>query len=238
MKRVLFLLILFLSIRADAYWISIDNASYEIVYDTGTIMEKDIYNFHYIFMKSARELAARFNEKLPEKFDIVICGTPSSFSKITAREWDAAALFSGEKKIFVFQNPLYLNRRGILERVIRHEIIHALIFYGRKEHKKTNDLFWIEESFCEAISPSYSDEFVDSSNVRNAKTIDDLKRLISNGTRSMKRKERISAYNAAFLWGKHLVKTSGDERLFRILVSGDEKASFVNEFREFKKLYP
>ncbi|MCP4131490.1 MAG: hypothetical protein GY754_10975 [bacterium] len=221
---------------------SLDGVRYSVFgAQNAQFRNNELLYFHSVFTESVSQLYARYNVKMPSRFRVTLALRSKIFKQLTGINWFVAGLFDPVEDGFYFQNPVSLRRRGILTRVVRHEITHQVIFRARVNSGKSGsrkDLFWLEESFCEALYP------VEKGNIPAiAKTMkkfgsyNRFRKYLSKNLASSNRIVKKRAYGIAQTWGSFLINRLGERPVFEVLIGGKSPGIIKKEFVSFKKKY-
>ncbi|EQA46073.1 hypothetical protein LEP1GSC050_3147 [Leptospira broomii serovar Hurstbridge str. 5399] len=189
-----------------------------------TVARNVLLKFSELFTENLRKEVDRLNIRRSKEASIFIADNPAIFQAYSGQPRYSAGYCSQDRRTLYFQKPDLLDRRGILEKTIKHEICHFLL-HGREN----TDSNWLEESYCESIYPTNAEQSDSSKIVFPERWIafrNELNRSLTKGSR----KERRVAYQKAHRWGAWLLKKK-TEKGFRELLEievPDEK---------WKKLY-
>lgn len=209
--------------------------------DKRMITRNSLFRFHQIFSGSLASLSGDYNIRIPSSFKVFLCTTAPVFGQLTGHNWYVAGLYEGEGERFYFQNPDSLGRKGILQKVIRHELCHLIIKVARMDNRfpgMASRFTWLEESFCEALFPVQGKSEVSTAYLlKNIYSINNLKRRLSVGLNSRNRIKRQRAYRLAFVWGSFLLKRLGKKNIFSILVGKYDENILAKHFNSFRNSY-
>ncbi|EQA35538.1 hypothetical protein LEP1GSC047_1651 [Leptospira inadai serovar Lyme str. 10] len=190
----------------------------------GISARKVLLKFSELFSEILRREVDRLNVRRPKDASIFIADTPAIFQAYSGQPRYSAGFCSQNRLTLYFQRPDRLDHRGILEKTIRHEICHLLLPVRDKI-----DFHWLEESYCESIYPTNTEQSGSSDLVFPERWITFQKELNRSLTKGSV-KERKVAYQKARRWGTWLLKKE-TEKGFRELLEIEVPAE------KWKKLY-
>ena len=205
---------------------NLDGIEYRIVSRAGGCRsEAEI--LHPVFIAAREELFNEYGVTMPLQQRVTIACGADIFRELTGLPASTAALCIPEREEIVFQRASALKKKGILSRVVRHELLHDAVALTRTRAgisaEKARESFWIEESFCTAASPGGSYDSAKGRKILNR--IGDekkIKKYLDQFLRSGNEKERGDAYAAAFVYGSDLIAGKGRMKAFRLAVGAGE----------------
>lgn len=185
-----------------------DAGAYTIVSDK--MPDEDVIDsFDRQFASQAEEVFSKIGVKIPEQFRVTICIGAWVFKKETGLDEHTAGLYYPSRKIFVFQNPKALEKRGILLKTIRHELCHSAfdewrLINGVEYNPKKK---WLEESLCTALYPAddYSISEGESLLAEMKTGENKIAAYLSVNLSSSDYKKRRKAYSLAYAYGRRLL---------------------------------
>jgi hypothetical protein len=211
-------------------------------YNRKQLSQQMIMRFHKLFSGTLEKKCSYYNVKKPETYTVNLCVNPSSFITHTGQPWLSAGIFDRERKQFFFKNPHILIKRGILERVISHEVMFLVISLARQENTESVETYppgetvWIEESFCQALYPADKTRSIPFCSI--AKKFNDfgeLKNYLAVNLISQNRQARINAYGTAGTWGMILLTNLGERKFFEMAAGIPDQNIAIDIFNRSKK---
>lgn len=168
--------------------------------------------------------AERLNLKKPSHISVFISENPKTFSRTTGQPSFVAARFFPDSEQFHFQNPSILKKRNILLASVRHEICHYF-------SPHSNELSWLEESYCEALYPTNSiihRKFLDF-----PMSWEKFKKF--NSDKSLKKENELRRYKLLSSWGNWILKTQGEIRFRNLLNDRSSEKEWKMLYSKFLK---
>jgi len=195
----------------------IDGIRYTVISDRkGSVKETEI--LHPVFSAAAEQIYAEYNVKRPPFFDVtIICGA-GLFKTYTGCGEHTAGLFIAERNVFVFQRPSALNKKGILDNTVRHELLHSAVYNAMSDQMRTlhpRGDESINEAFCTALYPAGS--YNPASGAKAIAECGDeqkIKKYLADAYRSENKQIINKAADAAYFWGLQLIKKHGKRQTF------------------------
>lgn len=203
-----------------------DGVEYRVVSVEGG-QKKEIDLFHQLFVAYRETIFNEYDLAVPVQQRIrILCGA-AVFHDLTGLFAKNAGVYLPDRCEFVFQRPSALKQKGILDIVIRHELLHCAIALMREKagigSEKAKSLYYLEESFCTAVYPAG-----DYDTAKGRKILSGLgdpkkiKNYLDQNMRSGKERELSEAYAAAFVYGSDLIAKYGKTEVFRQAVGASQ----------------
>jgi hypothetical protein len=217
------------AISASKHYIesgNLDGIEYRIAsHSGGCRSEAEI--LHEVYLTARDELFNEYGIILPVQQRVTIACGADIFRDLTGLTALTAAVCIPERDEIVFQRASALKKKGILESIVRHELLHYAAALTRMRAgisaEKTRENFWIEESFCTAAAPGGSYNTVKGREILSRLGDEKkIKKYLDQFLRSGNEKERGDAYAAAFVYGSDLILKKGRMKAFRLAVGAVE----------------
>ncbi|MGL4368725.1 MAG: hypothetical protein ACRCUT_03505 [Spirochaetota bacterium] len=172
-----------------------------------------------VFASAADELYAEYNTAQPLTFSLTAACGGWIFHSLTGRSAETAALFIPDREEFIFQRPSALSRKGILEKTVRHELMHSIFHFAKgKDPRPFNALQSAdEETFCTAVYP-VGEHDISSGRRKCAEYGGDdekIRQYLAAALFSKNAEERKIAAACAYVRGKDLLARYGRKEFFR-----------------------
>jgi|GEM_PF-6852019 len=192
-------------------------------FERAILTDEELADLHGNVSAICGELAAGYGVNRALPLEVVIAHNADYFGRLTGNS-RAAAVYDRDRRILYLQRTKALERSGNIDRVLRHEISHAIFDFARGAGGSQNgDLLLLEESYLEFRFPANygAQQIVFPASYALLK-----KRFMSDGTAAKDR--RLYA-----LWGKHLAQSLGEQRIVDILCGRANAADFGAEYSLF-----
>ncbi|EPG65132.1 hypothetical protein [Leptospira wolffii] len=199
-----------------------------------SISESALNDFSDRFLSELEKESQRLSLKMPRDARIFITPDSATFRTYSGKSGHNAGAYSHQSNRFFFQNPKLLSRKGILNRVVLHEICHFLV--PKSTVPKSP---WIEEAYCESIHPS--DPLAKTASVSNFPTDwDTFDRNMTKDYSSRNKEIQFAAYSRMRTFGSWLLSYKGEIWIRNLIENGSEEipqlyANFLKDLSDKKR---
>ena len=198
--------------------VNIDGIEYRIISDKKEGM-KESEILHPVLLSAREEILNRYGVVFPERQEVTVACGAHIFRRLSGLSSTTAAAYIPGKDALLVQRPSALLKKGILDQVVRHEMLHYAIACSRRKSgiadERCAELFWLEESFCTAACPA---GFYDAAKGKKITAgLGDgkkIKKYLEQFLRSENERERAEAYASALSFGTALIAKHGIARVF------------------------